>query len=779
MASEATAFIKKVSSAGGDYCGIPGIEEGATDDEIKKAYRKMALLLHPDKCQENGADEAFKKVGEAYSKLLDGQSSGPTLKPTPKMSQKLRKQARSEMAKQRYGQNPGPNAHNEKLVPKEVPKEWLFEVNAPDIGNVSTTNDEDFEERDDGRVLSGECMKNRHAEGEAYSKLLDGQSSGPTLKPTPKMSQKLRKQARSEMAKQRYGQNPGPNAHNEKPVPKEVPKEWLFEVNAPDIGNVSTTNDEDFEERDDGRVLSGECMKNRHAEGEAYSKLLDGQSSGPTLKPTPKMSQKLRKQARSEMAKQRYGQNPGPNAHNEKPVPKEVPKEWLFEVNAPDIGNVSTTNDEDFEERDDGRVLSGECMKNRHAEGEAYSKLLDGQSSGPTLKPTPKQRYGQNPGPNAHNEKLVPKEVPKEWLFEVNAPDIGNVSTTNDEDFEERDDGRVLSGECMKNRHAEGEAYSKLLDGQSSGPTLKPTPKMSQKLRKQARSEMAKQRYGQNPGPNAHNEKPVPKEVPKEWLFEVNAPDIGNVSTTNDEDFEERDDGRVLSGECMKNRHAEGEAYSKLLDGQSSGPTLKPTPKQRYGQNPGPNAHNEKLVPKEVPKEWLFEVNAPDIGNVSTTNDEDFEERDDGRVLSGECMKNRHAEGEGSTDKAPGQGSNGTTAATSNGSQAQQADREFEGLGDTGGFGGFGIAGMLHEWLQMPNLSLTFEGCCISRSKWRAFHVLIWWFVRATANSPHAAWVRPKLGPSSGEKERIFGGKAIERPPSNSSSSYESHFHWY
>ena len=236
-----------------------------------------------------------------------------------------------------------------------------------------------------------------------------------------------------------------------------------------------------------------------------------------------------------------------------------------------------------------------------------------------------------------------------------------------------------------------------------------------------------------------------------------------------------------------------GEAYSKLLDGQSSGPTLKPTPKmsqklrkqarsemakQRYGQNPGPNAHNEKPVPKEVPKEWLFEVNAPDIGNVSTTNDEHFEERDDGRVLSGECMKNRHAEGEASTDKAPGQGSNGTTAATSNGSQAQQADREFEGLGDTGGFGGFGIAGMLHEWLQMPNLSLTSLGCCISRSKWRAFHVLIWWFVRATENSPHAAWVRPKLGPSSGEKDRIFGGKAIERPPSNS-SSYESHFHWY
>eukprot|EP00434_Breviolum_minutum_P014308 symbB.v1.2.012616.t1/scaffold874.1/size155782/10 len=71
MASEAAAFIKKVSSAGDDYYRILGIEKGATDDEIKKAYRKLALRLHPDKCQENGAEEAFKKVGEAFSVLSD------------------------------------------------------------------------------------------------------------------------------------------------------------------------------------------------------------------------------------------------------------------------------------------------------------------------------------------------------------------------------------------------------------------------------------------------------------------------------------------------------------------------------------------------------------------------------------------------------------------------------------------------------------------------------------------------------------------------------------
>jgi len=71
MASEAAAFIKKVSSAGDDYYRILGIEKGATDDEIKKAYRKLALRLHPDKCQENGAEEAFKKVVEAFSVLSD------------------------------------------------------------------------------------------------------------------------------------------------------------------------------------------------------------------------------------------------------------------------------------------------------------------------------------------------------------------------------------------------------------------------------------------------------------------------------------------------------------------------------------------------------------------------------------------------------------------------------------------------------------------------------------------------------------------------------------
>ena len=52
-----------------DYYDILGISKTASDDEIKKAYRKAAVAYHPDK---EGGDEAkFKEVGEAYEVLKD------------------------------------------------------------------------------------------------------------------------------------------------------------------------------------------------------------------------------------------------------------------------------------------------------------------------------------------------------------------------------------------------------------------------------------------------------------------------------------------------------------------------------------------------------------------------------------------------------------------------------------------------------------------------------------------------------------------------------------
>ena len=56
-----------------DYYEILGIKKDATEAEIKKAYRKLALKWHPDKNPDNReeAEEHFKKINEAYSVLSD------------------------------------------------------------------------------------------------------------------------------------------------------------------------------------------------------------------------------------------------------------------------------------------------------------------------------------------------------------------------------------------------------------------------------------------------------------------------------------------------------------------------------------------------------------------------------------------------------------------------------------------------------------------------------------------------------------------------------------
>lgn len=56
---------------GKDYYKVLGIQKGASEDEIKKAYRKQALRYHPDKNKSPGAEEKFKEIAEAYDVLSD------------------------------------------------------------------------------------------------------------------------------------------------------------------------------------------------------------------------------------------------------------------------------------------------------------------------------------------------------------------------------------------------------------------------------------------------------------------------------------------------------------------------------------------------------------------------------------------------------------------------------------------------------------------------------------------------------------------------------------
>jgi len=54
-----------------DYYEVLGVQKGAGKDEIKSAYRKLALQFHPDRNKEKGAEERFKEISEAYAVLSD------------------------------------------------------------------------------------------------------------------------------------------------------------------------------------------------------------------------------------------------------------------------------------------------------------------------------------------------------------------------------------------------------------------------------------------------------------------------------------------------------------------------------------------------------------------------------------------------------------------------------------------------------------------------------------------------------------------------------------
>ncbi|KAG7604124.1 Chaperone J-domain superfamily [Arabidopsis thaliana x Arabidopsis arenosa] len=101
----AKKFINKAQNL---YPKLDGLKPFSYDEVVKKQYKKLALLLHPDKYNLNGAEGAFKLVTEAWCMLSD------KVKRTSYDQRRISKEAKTEIQKQPNPQNIG--ARSNKLA---------------------------------------------------------------------------------------------------------------------------------------------------------------------------------------------------------------------------------------------------------------------------------------------------------------------------------------------------------------------------------------------------------------------------------------------------------------------------------------------------------------------------------------------------------------------------------------------------------------------------------------------------------------------------------------
>src|SRR5579859_6719505 len=65
--------MRKLMAAKRDYYEVLGVQRNASEDDVKKAFRRLARQYHPDVNKEKGAEAQFKEINEAYEILGDAQ----------------------------------------------------------------------------------------------------------------------------------------------------------------------------------------------------------------------------------------------------------------------------------------------------------------------------------------------------------------------------------------------------------------------------------------------------------------------------------------------------------------------------------------------------------------------------------------------------------------------------------------------------------------------------------------------------------------------------------
>ena len=98
--ARAAAVVRKVLAGEGDHYSVLGVTRSARIEEIKNAYKKLVVAVHPDKNETPEAKEAFELVRSAYEVLGDANKRVTYDANRPRKEREKKEREERERAKQ-------------------------------------------------------------------------------------------------------------------------------------------------------------------------------------------------------------------------------------------------------------------------------------------------------------------------------------------------------------------------------------------------------------------------------------------------------------------------------------------------------------------------------------------------------------------------------------------------------------------------------------------------------------------------------------------------------